>query len=101
VLNETNEAIQLISTPRNASPSYSEFSFRAAGAASSKPDDNGYLKAKEGKVQTEMKILCIEKQMEHHQFVLSLQFFTDEEKNQSKEELKKLMVKLNDITDEP
>jgi hypothetical protein len=39
--------------------------------------------------------------MGHHRFVLSLQFFTDEEKNQSKEELKKLMVKLNDITDEP
>jgi hypothetical protein len=62
-------------SPRNAAPSYSEFSFRAAGAASSKPDYNGYLKAKEGKVQTERKILCIEKQMEHHRFVLSLQFF--------------------------
>jgi hypothetical protein len=73
MINETNEAIQLISTPRNSSPSYSEFSFRAAGAASSRPGDYGYLKAKEGKVQTERKVLCIEKQMEHHKFVLSLQ----------------------------
>jgi hypothetical protein len=55
VHNETNKAIRLIT--RNASPSNSDFSCRAT---SNKPNDAAYLKAKEGKVQMERKILCIE-----------------------------------------
>jgi hypothetical protein len=36
----------------------------------------------------ERKTLWIEKQIEHHRFVLTSEFFPDEEKPQTKEELK-------------
>ena len=45
----------------------------------------------------ERKLLCIEKQMEYHKYVIMSDFFDQEEKKKSKAELDKIMQELEEM----
>jgi hypothetical protein len=89
--NSTSNAIAKLFSP--FSPQCSSFS----ESSKSQPVDSFQL-AREEKVNTERKIICIKEQIDFYKYMLSSEHYDLEEKNKAKEELKQLMEKLNEMT---
>jgi hypothetical protein len=86
---------QLLHTPR-ALPTLSTYNSIDRNSSG----NYDLLKAKEGKVKTERKLLVINAQIDHHKYVISSDCFDEEEKKESKQELKALMLLLSAIYQE-
>ena len=89
---DTQNAITRLFSP---SPTFSELSYSAP--TSTATVSIGYSEAKSDKVVVERKLLCIEKQMEYHKYVIMSDFFDQDEKKKSKAELDKIMQELEEM----
>ena len=89
---DTQNAITRLFSP---SPTFSELSYSAPTSTANV--SIGYSEAKSDKVVVERKLLCIEKQMEYHKYVIMSDFFDQEEKKKSKAELDKIMQELEEM----
>jgi hypothetical protein len=96
IATNTNNAITKLFSP--FSPQCSSFSESIASASSKSPPVNTFQLAREEKVKTERKIICIKEQMDFYKYVLSSEHYDSEEKNKAKEGPIKLMEKLNEMS---
>jgi len=93
---DTERAITRLFSP---SPTMSDLS--GPGVAVGTPAESytlqKYNSAKEDKLIVERKIMCIEKQMEYHKYVISSEFFDLDEKKKAKADMAELIKELNDL----
>jgi hypothetical protein len=93
----TSDAITKSFSP--FSPQRTSFSESMASASSSSQAVDTFQLAREEKVKTERKILCIKEQMDLYKYMLSSEHYNLEEKGKANEGLEKLMGKLNEMSD--
>ena len=95
----TNNAITKLFSPFSPQrTSFSESIATASSNSNSQPVDAFQL-AREEKVKTERKIMCIKEQMDFYKYMLSSEHYYFDEKKKAQEGLKELMEKLNEMSD--
>jgi hypothetical protein len=81
------------------SPQHSSFSESIASTSKKNQPVDTFQLAREEKKNTEQKIICIKEQMNFYKYVLSSEHYDSEGKTKQKRGTKKLMEKLNEMSD--